>query len=151
MTSEYPKSPGDQRGAVLHDAPDAPRTPKCIVIIEDDTDTASSLAEIFELEGHAAHVALNGEAGIEVVQQVRPDVVFCDIGLPGIDGFEVARALRNGARFEGTLVAFTGHANHAHGQRCIAAGFNHHLPKPADIEQLIEIIMSTPSRVSASR
>jgi CheY-like chemotaxis protein len=119
-----------------------------VVVIEDDQDTAATLADILQLNGHTVHVAFNGPAGIEIVRQAQPDVVFCDIGMAGMDGYAVARALRSVVLFTGILVAFTGYVFSRDRDRCAAAGFDHHLSKPATVAQIIEIVRS--SRPSAS-
>jgi signal transduction histidine kinase len=116
----------------------SPRTrrkasPRSIVVIEDNADAATTLAELLALDGHRVQVAGDGRTGVELVRRVRPDVVLCDIGLPDMDGYQIARALRGDEMLRGTrLVALSGYAQPEDRERCREAGFDAHLPKPAE-------------------
>jgi signal transduction histidine kinase len=116
----------------------APEVPPCsVVVIEDNQDAASTLAELLELEGHRVEVALDGRAGVALVKRVRPDVVLCDLGLPGLDGYAVAAALRADGTLEATrLVALSGYACPEDLAHSRAAGFDAHLAKPPDLDRL---------------
>jgi len=82
-----------------------------VLIIEDNIDAADSLREALEFSEHEVEVAYNGPAGIAKARKYKPEVVFCDIGLPGMDGFDVARAFRADDALRGTyLVALSGYA-----------------------------------------
>jgi PAS domain S-box-containing protein len=110
---------------------------RSVVIIEDNDDAARTLAEVLALSGHSVRIALDGRSGIELARAVAPDFVICDLGLPDLDGFEVARALRADGRLGATrLVALSGYAQAEDRERAREAGFDAHLPKPAVIEQL---------------
>jgi PAS domain S-box-containing protein len=112
-----------------------------VLVIEDNPDAADSLRILLELEGHAVEVAYNGRDGIEKARKSRPDVVFCDIGLPGMDGYAVARVLRSEAGLsQALLVALTGYARPDDLRHAAEAGFDHHLGKPASLEQLSEVL-----------
>ena len=88
-------------------------------------------------------MAFNGSQGIEKAHQFKPDVVFCDIGLPGMDGYQVARAFRSDATLRGVLLAaLTGYAGPEDQQRAAEAGFARHLAKPASLQMLEEVIAS---------
>jgi CheY-like chemotaxis protein len=90
-----------------------------------------------------AEVALahSGRHALDCVDQFRPDVVLLDIGMPGMDGYEVARRIRaNPANRHISLIALTGWGQEEDRRRSVAAGFNHHLVKPADIEQLRQLL-----------
>ena len=116
-------------------------TKRRILIIEDNEDAALSLQDVLELAGHEVHVALDGPNGLEAARCLRPDVVLCDIGLPGMDGYDVAKALRREPALRNTfIVALTGHAL-PDDRRCASeAGFDAHLAKPATIARIQEVI-----------
>ena len=117
------------------------RPPLTVLIADDKTDIADSLAELLRLEGHTVHVTYNGEAAVEVARRVQPHVAVLDLGMPGRDGYEVCRTLRAepwGARL--TLVAQTGWGLPEHRSRARQAGFDHHLVKPADPADLVAIL-----------
>jgi signal transduction histidine kinase len=112
---------------------------KSVLVVEDNEDAASTLQIALEMLGHEVHVAADGNAGLEAAQRLEPEVVICDIGLPGIDGYEVARRLSARERHP-LLVAVTGYALPEDRRRALEAGFAHHLPKPIRIDELIRII-----------
>jgi PAS domain S-box-containing protein len=117
-----------------------------ILIIEDNRDTADSLQELLTLLGHEAEAVYAGPAALELAPRFRPDVVLCDIGLPGLDGFEVARALRQHPATQGAyLVAQTGYGQDEDRRRTRAAGFDHHLRKPVELDEL-QRLLATISR-----
>ncbi len=106
-----------------------------VLVIEDNEDSAAGLREFLELHGHEAAVARDGPSGLEAARAWDPDVVFCDVGLPGLDGYEVARRLRAGGS-RARLIALTGYTRTADVERARRAGFDDHLAKPADLERL---------------
>ena len=117
-----------------------------VLIIEDNVDAAESLREVLELDGHTVDLAFSGAKGIEKAKGFLPEVVLCDIGLPGMDGYAVARAIRADPALQAIcLVALTGYAGPDDIERSRAAGFDHHLPKPPGIETLDEILASLPT------
>jgi len=105
-------------------------TPRRIVVIDDNVDAAESLAMLLRLKGHEVHVAYDGPAGVELALKAAPDCVLVDIGLPGIDGYEVAKRLRARDRDGLLLVALTGYGQAEDRARSEQAGFDHHLVKP---------------------
>jgi PAS domain S-box-containing protein len=117
-----------------------------VLVIEDNVDAATSLREVLELGGHSVDVAFTAEAGITRARAFKPDVVLCDIGLPGMDGYEVARAMRADPAFQTTmLVALTGYAAPEDVQKSREAGFHYHLAKPpphGEIERILASIVS---------
>ncbi len=123
-----------------------PRSARRILIVEDNADAADTLHEILRRRGHTVEVARDGERGIERALTFRPDVVLCDIGLPGIDGYGVARAIRSDPTLAGTyLVALTGYALPDDQRRAHEAGFDRHIAKPVmpgDIEEAIASVGS---------
>ena len=111
--------------------PPAAERPIRVLVIEDHADTAASLRMLLELSGHEAEIAHTGAAGIAAASRLRPEVVFCDIGLPGLDGYQVARALRERPDLSGSfLVALTGYGQDQDRERAREAGFDLHLTKP---------------------
>jgi len=122
------------------DPSEPPALRRCLVI-EDHADAAESLALLLRLAGHEAEVAPNAEEGIEKARQFRPDVVLCDIGLPGMDGYGVARALRADPELSRAyLIALTGYGQEEDRRRALEAGFDAHLTKPADFDTLRQLL-----------
>jgi signal transduction histidine kinase/ActR/RegA family two-component response regulator len=113
--------------------------PARVLVVEDNRDAAATLREALELEGMVVAVAHDGVAGLEAVRQTRPDVVICDIGLPGaVDGYGVARAIREDPALARTpLVALTGYARAEDRDRAREAGFDLHFGKPTVVEDLL--------------
>ncbi|QJE98766.1 response regulator [Luteolibacter luteus] len=104
-----------------------------LLIVDDNRDAAESMAMLQELSGHSTRVAFHGESAIAIASEFKPDVVLLDIGLPGMDGFEVARRLRALPRGEDAfMIALTGYGSEQDRQLTKAAGFDRHLVKPAD-------------------
>ena len=112
-----------------------------ILIIEDNPDVATSLCMVLELKGHDVTVANDGTVGLEKVRAERPDVVICDIGLPEMDGFAVARSITSEAELDSIcLIALSGYARPEDRKKSKAAGFDFHLAKPPDMKKLDEIL-----------
>lgn len=116
-----------------------------LLIVDDNRDAAVALALLLKAEGHEIHVAYDGEAALDVAQQVRPEAVLLDLGLPGIDGFEVARRLRSEFGDQLRLVAVTGYGQEQHRAGVSDAGFDRHLIKPVTLECLREAIRDDPT------
>ncbi|HZF09425.1 MAG TPA: response regulator, partial [Thermoanaerobaculia bacterium] len=126
-----------------------PSRPLSVVIVEDDLDSAESLALLLQLLGHKVAVGHTGEGGIAAVRATRPDVVLCDIGLPDLDGFAVARALRGDPSTAGVpLVAITGYGEEDARRQAVEAGFEHHLVKPVDPDRLFELLAEYAARAA---
>jgi len=119
-----------------------------ILVIEDNADAADSMTVLLRMAGHEVLLADTGSAGLELARELRPDVVLCDIGLPGgLDGYAVARALRADPALATTrLVAVTGYGRAEDQGRAREAGFDVHLTKPVDIEQIHGLLAAVPSR-----
>ena len=112
-----------------------------VLIIEDNRDAAEMLATYLEMIGHEVSVAGDGPAGVAAARRHRPCVVVCDIGLPGMDGYQVVRTLRAEPGFDRCLfIAVTGYGDPADRQRAIEAGFAHHLTKPGDPVELARLV-----------
>jgi CheY-like chemotaxis protein/two-component sensor histidine kinase len=122
-----------------------------ITLIDDDADSNAALGMLLQRAGHDVTAALNGLAGLELVRQHRPDIVLCDIGLAGMDGYAVAARLRELAiQPRPTAIAITGYGQPEDRARALAAGFDHHLVKPVDPDMLLRLIAATGARASRS-
>jgi PAS domain S-box-containing protein len=114
-----------------------------VLIVEDNPDAAACLRADLELDGHEVTVAHDGLTGIVTARKLRPEVVLCDIGLPGMDGYAVAKTLRADASLKGTfLVALTGYALPEDFRRASEAGFDRHIAKPPSLESIEEVLRS---------
>ncbi len=124
----------------------APRTAgsaggRLVLIIDDDADTGQSLKIALELNGQRVRTARDGKTGIATAHDLKPDVVLCDIGLPDIDGYEVARTLRADEALRSTrLIALSGYARPEDKKRAKEAGFDGHVPKPPELDELTEML-----------
>ncbi len=112
-----------------------------LLVVDDNQDAANTLAMLLRMQGHDVQVAHNGPAALDIAASHCPDLVFLDIGMPGMDGYEVARRLRRIPALESVvLVALTGWGQQEDRRRSAAAGFDHHLVKPPEpqvVEQLL--------------
>ena len=133
----------DSRPAVLAELgiAGAPPTALTILIADDNIDAAQSLAMLLGMDGHDVQVASNGLAALKLAARVRPDVAILDIGMPVLDGHEVARRIRLEAWGVGMLImAVTGWGQQADQRRAVDAGFDCHFTKPVDPTELIDAI-----------
>ena len=115
-------------------------TPFEVLVVDDNIDAAETLALLLQCEGYNVTMAHDGASALKQASEVPPDLVLLDIGLPGIDGFEVARRLRQQGLSKTTLVALTGYGGAADVQQALEAGFDHHVLKPVPLERLSELI-----------
>jgi CheY-like chemotaxis protein len=127
--------------------PDAPaRRPSRVLVVDDSVDSAESMALLLELAGHDTRMAHSGPAALDEAGAFEPDVVLLDIGLPGMDGYEVARTLRaSTARRTPRIVALTGYGRPEDRARAMAAGCHHHMTKPVDFVELEALVRSLTS------
>jgi len=157
------RSEGPQRGACftirlpLDVAPDAALEPEAkpgvqggtrkVLVIEDNRDGAEALSMALKLLGHDVTVAFDGTEGLAKAHEVKPDVIVCDVGLPGIvDGYRVARSLRDDADLASAYrVALTGYAQPEDQAKAQEAGFDVHLAKPADMNVLERLVAKAPT------
>ena len=115
--------------------------PLRVLVVDDNVDAAEMLALLLQASGHDVRMAHDGLATMQAALEYRPNVVLLDIGLPGMDGFEVAKQLRKQAALgDVVLVALTGYGEAVARQRSLEAGFDHHLVKPADFGKVEEIL-----------
>jgi PAS domain S-box-containing protein len=158
------RSEGLERGAeftvTLPLAAEVPTSPKklgakvaacgrLVLVIEDNIDAGQSLADLLELQGHRVHLARDGRSGIELARKLRPDVVLCDIGLPDLSGYDVARALRSDDSLRAVrLIAHSGYAQPEDRRRAREAGFEAHVVKPASVQQLQDVLAGSSAATS---
>lgn len=116
-----------------------------VLIVDDNIDAAQTLAMLMEIGGHEARLCYEGQTALQEAPEFLPEVVLLDIGLPGLDGLEVARRLRAlNLSPRPLLVALTGYGQSDDLRRSQEAGFDHHLVKPADPNALMRLMASLP-------
>jgi PAS domain S-box-containing protein len=112
-----------------------------VLVVDDNVDTATTLAMLVEQSGHDIRTACDGSAVLEAALDYRPNVVLLDIGLPGLNGFEVAKRLRQQPTLKNVvLVAMTGYGQESDRKRSKEAGFDHHLVKPGDFGKVLQVL-----------
>jgi len=115
--------------------------PRRVLVVDDNKDAAYTMAMLLRVLGSEVQIANDGATALASIESYRPDVVLLDIGMPGMDGFEVARRIRQRTEFDNiVLIALTGWGQTEDRNRTHAAGFNHHLVKPADIAVLQSLL-----------
>ena len=116
-----------------------------VLVVDDNEDGAETLGELLALSGHQIGTAYNGQAAIDLLPSFQPEFVLLDIGMPGLNGYEVCRRIRERPGGEQiVMVALTGWAQAADRLRSKEAGFDHHLAKPVDPRQLLELLKQEP-------
>lgn len=112
-----------------------------MLVVDDNVDAAQTLGMLLESSGHDVRIVHDGPTALQAALDYRPDVMLLDIGLPGLNGFEVAKAIRLQPMLKDTvLVAMTGYGLETDKQRSREAGFNHHLVKPTDFVDVEKIL-----------
>jgi CheY-like chemotaxis protein len=119
---------------------DSPTTSLRVLVVDDDIESADVFAELLVSLGHQVQVAYDGAAGLSIDSTWQPDVVFLDLGLPTIDGYEVAERLRARRREKLRIVALTGFGQPADLERSRSAGCQHHLVKPARLSDILQAL-----------
>jgi CheY-like chemotaxis protein len=121
-----------------------------VLVVDDNRDAAESLAMMLELSGHDTAMAHDGPGALGAAPAFCPDVVLLDIGMPGMNGYEVAEQLRQTAPGRhALLVALTGWGQDEDKRRAVAAGFDHHLTKPVDLANLHAVLEAGEARRGA--
>ena len=121
--------------------------PLRILVVDDNVDAAQSLAVLLKANGHQAHAVHDGRAAIEAAREYQPNLILLDIGLPGMDGYQVAEKVRHELELRNVvLVAMTGYGQESDKQRSKEAGFDHHLVKPADFSKVEQILATVSAR-----
>jgi len=135
LLTDGPAASRDRTAAI----PEAQR--RTVLVVEDNVDAGETLAEILTLGGHRVQLARDGRSAIALARELRPDVVLCDIGLPDVDGYEVARLLRGDEALRATrLIALSGYAQPEDVERAREAGFDEHVAKPPPLDRLNALI-----------
>jgi CheY-like chemotaxis protein len=112
-----------------------------VLVVDDNVETARGLARLLKLLGHDVRTAHDGPSAIEAAHGHQPDFVLLDIGLPGMDGYEVAQYLRrDDSNREATIIAISGYGQDSDRRRSREAGFDHHLVKPIDHDALLTLL-----------
>ena len=124
-----------------------PNKIKRIVIVDDNRDSADTLAMLIQTEGHSVFVAYDAQTGLRLAQESSPHIIFHDIAMPGIDGYAAARRLRSEERIKSTLlVAVTAHDRTSDRRSALLAGFDLHLTKPVEFDE-IKLILNNPNNL----
>ncbi|PYQ42921.1 MAG: hybrid sensor histidine kinase/response regulator, partial [Acidobacteria bacterium] len=122
------------------------------LVVDDNADSAEALALALGAIGHEVRLAGDGPSALDVAAEFKPEVVLLDIGLPGMDGYEVARRFRARKEWAGiVLVALTGYGQEEDRRRAQDAGFDHHLVKPIPPEAILAVLDAPPPPDDASR
>jgi CheY-like chemotaxis protein len=125
-------------------APERCLYPRRVLVIEDSDDAREMLRMMLELAGHTVYDAPSGARGLELLNNVRPDVGIIDIGLPGMDGYQVAKRIRELPHGRGMLLlALTGDGAPGGSNRSSERGFDYHLVKPIDLDQVTRLLGET--------
>ncbi len=125
-----------------------PSTRRRLLVVDDNRDSANTLAALLETMGHEVWTAYDGASAVSTAANFHPDAVFLDIGLPGMNGYEVAQKLRGCPDLAGTtLIAFTGYGQDEDRRRVLQAGFDYHVVKPAGAAELAKIVDALPMQV----
>jgi signal transduction histidine kinase len=113
---------------------------KRVLIVDDNFDSATALSWLLLDQGYKVEMAHDGPSGLQAAHDFKPDILLLDIGLPGIDGYELARRLRAEGFASALMVAMSGYAHEADVERARSAGFDQHYAKPVDLEQLVQFL-----------
>jgi CheY-like chemotaxis protein len=121
-----------------------------VLVVDDSQDGADSLGLILQALGAQASVTYDGPSALALLDSFKPDIVLLDIGMPGMDGYDVARRIRAERAFDRVLlVALTGYGQEEDRRRCADAGFDHHLVKPLEVKEL-EHVLGSPDGIRRS-
>jgi signal transduction histidine kinase len=134
------KRPDLEPPAETPGADERPRRAARVLVVDDNEDSARGIARLLGILGHDVESAADGPSAIEIALRHRPEFVLLDIGLPGMDGYEVARRLRAEGFTEATIIGVSGYGEEASRRRSKEAGFAHHLVKPVDYNTLVALI-----------
>ena len=133
--------------AVSGERPASQTHPRRILVVDDNEDSAESLAMLLRAAGHEARLAMDGAAALRMAEDLRPEVVFLDIGMPKMNGYEVARQMRERPwAKQAHLVALTGWGQEEDRRRAQEAGFDDHLVKPASAAVLTQVLSAVSDR-----
>jgi PAS domain S-box-containing protein len=140
FTIRLPAHAGVVAAATVVEQPPVIAYPARVLVVDDNVDAAESLALLLQSDGHTVSVAHNGEDAVRRAEVWRPDIAVLDVGLPGMNGYEVASVLRQRGDACPELIAVTGYGQAADTKRAFEAGFRYHLVKPVDARDLTTAI-----------
>ena len=152
FTVRFPAIPPPVRVAERRHAPSAAEGPtsRRVLIVEDNQDSREMLHYVLESAGHEVHEAADGPEGVDAALRLQPDFALIDVGLPHLDGYEVARRIRGESAYGGMiLIALTGYGQAEDRERALRAGFDMHLVKPINPPSLLAVLRA-PGRTPAS-
>jgi DNA-binding response OmpR family regulator len=120
-----------------------------VLVVDDNVDAARTLGMLLKESEHDVRMAYDGQTALKAALDFRPNVALLDLGLPGLDGFEVAKRLRHEGVLNGiVLIAMTGYGHESDRQRSLDAGFDHHLVKPAAFGKLRQILATVSAKAT---
>jgi PAS domain S-box-containing protein len=140
FTVRLPPAGPYARPSLERPAGEPPRRARRVLVVDDNVDAADSLADVVDMLGHTVEIACDGPTAIAKARATRPDVVLCDIGLPGMTGHDLARILRAESGGGLQLIAVSGYARPEDKQRAAESGFDGHLAKPPDLKELERLL-----------
>jgi CheY-like chemotaxis protein len=111
-----------------------------VLVVDDDPDSAETLAELVRLWKYEVRISFDGRSALAEARKFQPDVILLDIGLPGQDGYETARRIREQGLVRGMLIALTGYGQDEDRRRALDAGFDRHLTKPVSPDLLQQVL-----------
>jgi CheY-like chemotaxis protein len=114
--------------------------PRRVLVVDDNLDSADTMAELMRIWGHEVRTAHDGPSALECAREFLPQVILLDVGLPGMDGYELARRLRADGLAGELLVSVTGYGQEEDRRLAQEAGFDHHLTKPVHPEALLRLV-----------
>lgn len=142
LAPQHPSSAPDAESSA-YGSPHATGASRRVLVVEDNLDTVHSLVMLLRQDGHQVDFAINGYAALDVAKRFRPDVVLLDLGLPGLDGFDVCSRLRSEPELaQARIIAVTAYAHDEHRVRSRAAGCDLHIAKPYDPQHLLAAVRS---------
>jgi PAS domain S-box-containing protein len=147
--SEFVVSLPCLRSAAPHSAKRSPEScsPRAsrlrVLVVDDNQDSARSMALLFELEDHEVLTAFDGKAAVEIALREKPNLILMDIGLPGLNGYQACQAMRAGGLKDALIVATTGYGQAEDRQQSRQAGFDAHLVKPVDVQAIRELVIKS--------
>jgi len=140
FTVRLPLSDAAEPASLAAADPQAAHATLNVLVVDDNRDTAQAEAMLLKMHGHRVSLAHDGRSALELFEELKPDAVLLDIGLPVINGYDVAAQLRERGNAKTLLIAVSGYGQTEDRERSKRAGFNHHLVKPVDVRELLAIL-----------